>query len=178
VIAVILALLVAGAGVFYVLQNDSFWSSFKMYSNDTYGISFTYPARYALQERNPGTSDVWLYEIALVDTNGATNIPADWGQSPNITIDIYQNDFNNRRLENWVRNSQASNFTRSVDGLLPDVTVAGVSGLFYHWKGLYSADTYALPHRNNVILLTVTFNSRDDQIHQDFTDIVTSLKLQ
>ena len=175
----VFALIVLTAGGFFLYTNYGGFAAGpqKIYSSDTYGLSFEYPATYSLQEIDLGGSGGVPHHAIVLIAESAAQIPAASDGPPAITVELYRNDFSQRQLENWVRGSSVSNFTQSIDGRLAAQTVAGVPALFYRWDGLYRSDTYALGHGTNVILLSVTYNAPDDQIRQDFDQLISSLTL-
>ena len=147
------------------------------YSSEQYGITFTYPDTYALQERELGNGERWHHAIVLVDKAWLANIPEGGEGPPALSVDIYQNDLDQLPIENWIRDTNASNFKLSIDGRLAEVQVAGSRALYYRWDGLYRGESYALAHKGNIVVFSATYNATDDQIRKDFAQVLSSVSL-
>jgi len=178
-IVVILALLITGA-FFYggnlmnppapqIAENN-------LYANGVYGISFQYPAGYVLTEREVGNAERGHYNITIVREEDAT--PPENGEGPTaITIDIYQNNIDNQTLIDWLTNTNASNFKLG-DGAYASTTVNGTEAVSYRWSGLYEGETTAFLHDGNIIAVSVTYFTREDQIRADYYALLASLNLE
>lgn len=150
----------------------------KTYSNATYGITFTYPNNYNLQEnatvdKNPGTV------VVLTDKKSTT--PANGEGSVAITIGMYPLSVSNTSdsLLGWIKTSPHSNFSLSKQSSPSTTTVAGQDAYLYTWDGLYNGTTVATVHNDNIIAFSVTYDGNSDmQIRQDFTNIVMSVQFK
>ena len=147
------------------------------YANSIYGISFSYPDTYALQEREVGNGERYHYVITLIDKGALANIPQDGEGPPAISIDIYQNDIEKQKIEKWIRGNGFSNFKLSPDGAISTTTVAALEAYAYTWDGLYRGESVVFAHRENIIMVSVTYLSPDDAIRSDFSNILASLAL-
>jgi hypothetical protein len=176
----VLALATLALTIYLVIFKPSFIStSVSEYTNTQYGILFEYPTTYAVREKEVGNSERRHYSIALISKTWLANQPPEAGEGPTaITFEIYQNNLDKISLEDWVRGANDSNFKLSPDGTLSKVPVAGTQALFYRWDGLYRGESYALAHKGTIIVISVTYDSPTDPIHQDFQSVLSSLDLQ
>ena len=147
------------------------------YSNSEYGISFKHSAAYAVEEKEVGNGERRHYAITLIDKNWLANPPEAGEGPPAISIDIHQNNLDKLSVENWVRSMSFSNFKLSPDGKISTVSVAGTQASYYHWDGLYQGESYALAHRENIVVFSTTYNAESDQIRKDFAQVLSSLTL-
>ncbi len=168
------------AGIGYGLTGYSWMPepSALMYTNERYGLSLSYPDSYTLQEREVGNGERGHYSITIIDTVALANLPEAGEGPPSITIDIYQNDLDKLTVEQWIRNTSASNFKLSPDEVLIPNSVAGVEGLYYRWDGLYPGESIVIAHKGNIVVFSATHLSPDDQIRQDFNRLLGSVVLQ
>ncbi len=156
-------------------------SEVKTYSNATYGISFSYPKKYILDEYDPGDAHRYHHSIVLSEDN-ETNRAIREGKlmetegQPSITIDIYQNNLDKQSVREWVEGSSNSNFKLG-DGTYEEVTLAGTPAFHYFWDGLYRGESIVFAHKDNIIMLSVTYLEPTDPIRADFSQVVGSFKL-
>lgn len=178
-IVIILALLVTGAffyggNVLMPLQEGTVEQN--LYANGTYRISFQYPANYLLTEREVGNGERGHYTITLIQEADAT-LPENGEGSTTITIDVYQNDADNLTLLEWLNSSNDSNFKLG-NGTYASTTVDGNEAVSYHWSGLYEGETTAFLHNGNIVAVSVTYLTREDQIRADYYALLASLNLE
>ena len=147
------------------------------YSSSVYGISFSYPDAYALEEREAGNGERYRYVITLIDKGALANVPQDGEGPPAISIDIFQNNLDKQKVEEWIRGNSYSNFKLPPDGALASTTVAGRDAYAYRWDGLYRGESVVFAHKDNIIMASVTYLSPEDAIHSDFLQILASLAL-
>lgn len=147
------------------------------YSNPTYGLSFEHGDSYELKERELGDEHRWHYSITLIDKAALAVMPEN-GEGPlAITIDVYQNDLDHQSAEEWIRNTNDSNYKLSPDGLIGSTTIAGVSALSYQWDGLYRGESIVFVHADAIVMASVTWISETDTIRDDFETVLNSLRL-
>ncbi len=147
------------------------------YTNVEHGISFTYPDTYILNEMEVGNGERWHYNITLIDKEAAANVPQN-GEGPiSITIDIFQNNLDKLTIAEWVNNVSYSNFKLILGGALTSITLADKEALAYTWDGLYRGDSIVFEHDGNIVMLSVTYLSPEDDIISDFVNIALSLEL-
>jgi hypothetical protein len=94
-----------------------------------------------------------------------------------MVVDIYQNNLDKLPLEKWIRETSFSNFKLSIDGRLTSASVADAEAYYYRWDGLYRGESYALAHKENIVVFSATYNAADDQIRNDFTQLRSSASL-
>ncbi len=169
-----IALLMAASFVLPTLKTAPTTS---LYTSDQYGITFSYPLAYVLEEQEVGTAQRRHYAIALVERQARLITPEASEGPPAIAVDVYQNNLDNLSLEDWIRGTSNSNFKLSPDGRLASVTVGGVRGFYYRWDGLYRGESYAIPHRGDIVVFSVTYLEEGDQIRKDFAEVLMSLSL-
>lgn len=174
-VAIITFIIIAIGAVAYYTYSKS-GSAQRTYSNTTYGITFTYPSNYHLQEnatvdKNPGTV------VVLTDKKSIT--PKDGEEPVAITIGMYPLSVSNTpdSLLGWIKASPHSNFSLSKQPSPDMTTVAGQNTYLYTWDGLYNGTTVVTLHGNNVIAFSVTYEGNSDmQIRQDFTNLIMSVR--
>jgi hypothetical protein len=149
---------------------------YKKYKNATYGIAFSYPPAYALGENDEGNGERWHHAIILRRKEDAPPAP-DTEAPPSMRIDIYQNDLDQRSLQDWLTGTSFSNFKLG-DGSYQDVRVDDTEAVSYHWSGLYEGRTVAFRHRDAIIAVTGTFFTQSDALYKDFDTLVRSLDLE
>ena len=146
------------------------------YTNNTYGLSFSYTDSYILDEEEVGNGERSHYTITL-SPKSAFPLPAGGEGPPTITIDVYQNNLGNLSLDSWLRNTNFSNFKLS-DGKYTDTTISGSPAVRYHWSGLYEANTLAFIHKKSIIAISGMYLSQNDEVVKDFNSVVSSFKLK
>lgn len=180
VFAIIIILALAGIG--YFVSEYGGFGGMKIYTSDTYGISFSYPKKYFLTEKlQPGSAERYHYVISLFeDTEFNRKLVAGevlGTEGPvSISFDIYQNNLDKLTLLGWL-NTGNSNFKLG-DGKHELTKVNGKEAVKYSWDGLYQGDTVAWLSGDNLIAGSVTYNSSDDVIRQDFEKILETVKLK
>lgn len=176
-IIVTLIALLFGGYYLYTRGVGHWFANYKTYQNSTYGISFKYPDTYVVQEREVGNSERYHYAITLVDKIALKNLPQASEGPPTINIDIFQNDLDNLAPENWVKNTNESNFKISLDGVLTATSIAGSDAVSYFWDGLYRGQSVVTAHGKNMYMFTVTYNATGDPIRADFSQMLSSVTL-
>lgn len=151
-------------------------TDFLKYSNDKYGISFIYPKDYVLSEiDSPGSEMRKHHVITLIKEENLP--PPVGGEGPvSINIDIYQNNLDNQTTEDWIRNTNDSNFKLS-EGRLSSTTISDLPALSYRWSGLYNGTTIALASPSWIYAFSVTYLEMGEDIIQDFVSIKDSVKI-
>jgi len=152
----------------------------KSYSNSAVGLSFTYPQKYYLEEKEVGNGERSHYAIILTEDTEENRLIRE-GKSPGrdgpiaITVDIYQNNLDKQTIAGWIKNTSESNYKLSND-VLASTTVASQEALSYSFDGLYVADSVVTGFKDSIISFTVTYLNRNDQIRNDFQSVLQSLK--
>ena len=177
IIIAIVILVALGGAYWYVNQSPEMPSETLAYANSAYGISFSYPDTYVLEEREVGNGERYHYAITLMDKVAAANIPQNGEGPPAINVDIFQNNLDDLTAAEWVENDSRSNFKLSPDGTLAPVIVADAEGLLYAWYGLYRGNSIVFAHGDNIIMLSVSYLTPDDAILSDFAGLVASFEL-
>ena len=93
--------------------------------------------------------------------------------SPSITISVFKNP---ERLnpKAWAEaNSLASNIELIDKPTIP-AEVGGVEGVYYQVLGLYLFDTYVFAHNDEIYLLSGAYHEKNDEYHQNFSDVVST----
>jgi hypothetical protein len=104
------------AGGFFIFQNKGNLipkdenSAFQKYSNSEYGLSFTYPSNYLLEENDALGSGMRKHHIINLINKKDLPPPEGGEGAPSIIIGIYQNNLDKQTTEQWIRNSSDSNF--------------------------------------------------------------------
>lgn len=158
-------------------ENEQELIAEQTYENATLGISFVYPQEYELAERDLGTGERSHHVITLTHTSATTTAVENGEGPPSITLDIFEDTIDALSIERWIKNTAASNFKLSVDGVLSTTTVAGKLGLTYTWDGLYRGETTVIEHGGNVLMFSVSFIDSADTIRDDFQALLESVHL-
>lgn len=139
------------------------------YANDEFGIKFEYSDDYRIEER----SDQGRYSLVLLPVDYT---PPENGEGPPaINFDLYFNPGVENALE-WVQGNQNSNFQLSNQQYEAGV-VGGEPAVMYRSDGLYATDNVVVLNRDYVLHISSGFIAEDDQIRDDFEDVLDSLKL-
>lgn len=147
------------------------------YESDRYGVSFSYPDYYKLQEQDaPGSGLREHHAIVLIHKDNLP-LPRNGDGPPTITIDIYQNNLDTQTTRSWIENTAASNFKLSSDGRLATTTIDSVSSLEYTWDGLYQGRTRAAAAHEWIYAFSVMYNDPNDRIVRDFDELLSTVDL-
>lgn len=150
------------------------------YRSSSYLLSFEYPSGLYLKEHaNVGTEERPQLSVVLVEDNqfnrdlldGKITEATDGPIS--ITIDAYQNP---QRLDSEAWAKQDTNWNISSKILTP-TALSGENGFSFNWDGLYPGRSVVIAKGNYAYVLSVTWNSPEDQILKDFEMILNSVKL-
>jgi hypothetical protein len=177
----IVLILLAICAVFFFLKgknadNRPAVSSEKTYSNPAYGISFTYPEKYLLEERDAPGSAMRAHHVITLINKSDLPLPEAGEGPPAITIDIYQNNLDSQTAEGWARNTSESNFKLG-EGRIASTTIGSFPAISYRWSGLYEGTTIALARQNWIYAFTVTYMEMGAPIVQDFVSIRGSVRI-
>ena len=190
ILALIAVLAVIGSAAYLMLQpgtdssaigeHETDTSRLQSYDNPTYGVSFSYPDSYVLTERDePGLAQQSRHVITLMDKTAAANIPENGEGPTTISIEVFESAaIDSRSVEQWIKNTNATNFNLSPNQTLSQTTVAGVQGLSHAWDGLYSGESTVIVHKDNMLVFSVSFMARTDSIRSDFTELLRTVQLR
>jgi len=175
-------IVVLGVGAYLLLTSGLFTPkseegsiAVSTYTNEKYGILFTYPKEYILAEAERGNAERSHYSIVM--TSPGDTIAPENGEGPTaITIDIYQNNLDKETLLGWLQGNGASNFKLG-DGKYSATVVGGTEALQYRWSGLYEGETTAFLHKENVVAVSVTYLDSGDEKTGVYRDIVSTMVL-
>jgi hypothetical protein len=151
-------------------------ASIQTYSNDTYGISFSYPDYYLVTERELGNGERDHFSLTLMQ-KGDANIPPNSDGPAVISLDIYQNNLDTLGIERWLKEHNASNFKLS-NGQYQTFELEGRPAVSYHWSGLYEAEAVAFEHAGNIVAVSGQYISPEDQILKDYQNLIQSIRLR
>lgn len=187
VIAVVLAIIIAGGSVFYWPQllvpmqrpvsSEPYMVS---YQSPQYSLSFQHPSNlYAFERTDAGTPERPQLSLFLVEDTkenrdvleGRTTEPREGPTG--ITIDVYPNP-EELSSDAWV--TQDTNWVVANSSMEP-VTVAGIEGVSYTWSGLYEGKTVVATKGTKAYVFSVTWMTPEDQILKDFDTVLNSLSL-
>jgi hypothetical protein len=146
----------------------------KTFYNLQYGVAFNYPDSYEIKQYD-STEGTKHHTIVVGDKAALAAVPENSEGPAVITIDIYDNA---ARLsgEKWIKTSDFSNYKLSQEAQLSTTTVAGIPALSYPWDGLYRSISIVFPQKTYMYMLSVGYNSPDDQQYKDFAGIVSSIQ--
>jgi hypothetical protein len=160
----------------------------KTYTNAAYGISFAYPQDYFVIEKDLPTGQAGVgnaqrkhFNIMVLEDN-QTNRDLRDGKlqnteaPPGITLDIYQNNLDKLPVLTWIKNNSNSNYKLSNE-VITSSTVGGKEALGYTWDGLYRGDNVVFAHADNIVAITVTYNSSDERNKKEVVSLLASMQL-
>ncbi|MCR4328463.1 MAG: hypothetical protein NUV53_02985 [Patescibacteria group bacterium] len=168
---------IPGLGVFH---NSTIENGFKTFTTETFGISFRYPAHYALFENEStygdGTSS--YHYLAMMPEESVRHIienklETEW--PPGFGFAFYQKPGDFTTLEEWIRTHRESNFINEewADTTLTIIAVAEVPALRYRVEGLYSYEYAAFAHEGYIVLVSLA-----RETGENFTALLGSIKLK
>lgn len=192
-ISIWIAIAVMAVLGWYIVQKNAYErlytpdGQFKRYQSEEFGFEFYYPKNYFLEEREVGDGHRTHYLIMLTEDTEENRLVRE-GNPPAggagregpiaITIDIYQNNLDQLTLEQWLKETNNSNFKLSPDGKYSYITVAGRKAVLYRWSGLYEADNVAFVKGDNVYSIAVTYIAKEDLIRNDFALLLGSIQFK
>jgi hypothetical protein len=147
----------------------------KTFYNPTYGIALNYPDNYEVLEHDVSGEGTKHHEIIIGDKTMLANAPKNGEGPPVMMIDIFDNP-GNSTAEKWVKSTSNSNFQPSSDSLLATTTIASENAVAYVWVGLYRGTSIVFTHKKSIYMLSVMYNSPDDQIRKDFAEVASSIQ--
>jgi hypothetical protein len=153
----------------------------KTYSSDEYGISFSYPPGYFLEEKDIDVSHRVHNEIILTeDTEWNRKVRsgevADTEGPTAITIDIYQNNLDNMSARSFITGTSDSNYKLG-DGAIATSTRGRLTGLEYTWSGLYEGRSFVIATPRYVYMFSVTRLDPADEIPETFDRLMETVQI-
>lgn len=138
-------------------------------------LSFAYPNDYVLVEGDNLEVGV-VSSVALFDASEyeefRQSVEAREGP-PAITIEAFElGSYDD--LSDWIQNNPRSNWNLG-SGALESQIVADRPAFAYDWSGLYAGQSTAILHDGLVYVLSVQYLSADDQIVEDFADLLDTI---
>lgn len=183
IITVLVIAIVTAIGAISVKKiNNNEVPAIKTYTSQKLGLSFSYPASYFVEEKNIGNGEREIYQIELTADTQENRLVREGKTPPRegptaITITNYQNNLDNLSVEQWVKNTNDSNFKLSPDGKIENTSLIQGShqALSYKWSGLYEGKTTVFTHSSNIIAVSVTYLTPQDPIISDYTKLLDSM---
>lgn len=150
--------------------------SMTTYVNVADHFSFEYPSSLYLKQRSVSRGEEPKLSIVLV-RNTDENVDFVEGRTQDVregptavTFEVYDNP-TNLSPEAWAEQDKNWGIHASSVSV---VAVDGVNGSSYAWSGLYEGRSVILPQGEDMIVLSVTWMSPEDQILKDFETILDS----
>ncbi len=171
----LLALIIGAAAWFFFLRDTT--SSLNTYTSAEYGISFSYPSMYLLEEMDAPGNELRKHHVITLMRKDSLPAP-EGGEGPTyIALEIYQNNLDNQTAEGWIKHTSESNYKLS-DGTLTSITLAnGLPATSYRWSGLYEGTTIVTAQPKWIYAFTATYMEMGEQIIQDFVAIRDSIRI-
>ncbi|HEV7449174.1 MAG TPA: hypothetical protein VGP13_01395 [Candidatus Paceibacterota bacterium] len=144
------------------------------------GLHFDYPAGYAqaLNHINEGQEDEY-HQVVFVKGQQLAQTDAVWEGPPAITIagiDVPADT----NLEYWVMHDKRSNWSMAypayAEGDFDKTTVGGEPALSFNYEGQYTAKAVVVLHKGRMYVFAVSWVAQEDQIRQDFENIIHTVK--
>lgn len=157
---------IPGLGIFH---SSPIVDGHKSFASDAFGISFRYPAHYALFENEStygdGTSSYHYFTAMPEDPVRhiiANKLEREW--PPSLAFLLYKKSRYFTTLEDWIRTHSESNFIDAewADKTLTKTTVAGVTALSYRVNGMYLYEYTAFIHGDHIILASLAKETGED----------------
>ncbi len=173
-IVVVIALLAAGV-IFYTTGTPTPAAPvLQTYSNDRYGISFSYPAGYVLSENDVSLPTEPRHHVITIIAE-ADAVPRQNSEGPTaITLDFYEQTIDT--LPKWLLTTE-SNFALG-NQKYATTSIDGEDSVTYSWSGLYEGETTALIHSGTLIATSVTYISPADAIVSAYQTVLTTMQLR
>lgn len=176
-IVTFIAILIA-VGIYLFKEKSGPSDELKTYTNKTYGVTFTYPKDYKLEERTVTGPETGTGTVVVITEDGLS-IPIG-GEGPTaITIGMYPQGVvfgTGDPVEAWIRNTPASNFSVAT-GALGTTTVGGNEAWLYTWDGLYQGTTLVTDHNGTIVMLSVTYDGEADlEKREVFSNLVQNIQ--
>ncbi|HYF28990.1 MAG TPA: hypothetical protein VEA36_01330, partial [Candidatus Paceibacterota bacterium] len=144
------------------------------YTNFEHDFRFTYPEGYVLTEAERGDAHRGHYQVMLVAEENA--VPPENGEGPTaITVDVYQNDIDQQPVMNWITTTNIANFKLG-DGKLAERRVGGEAAYTNTWSGLYEGKTTTFAHGDDIIAVSVTWLTPEDEILEAYEHVLDSFE--
>lgn len=157
--------------------NEELPEGWRAYNNQTYSLSFAYPAGedgYTLvEDQNPegeALLALTLYNTQEYQEFQETGDDVARETPPAIGIRVFpRSEFETAR--EWVEGSDESNFMNE-EVEISTTTVADTQGVSYRWSGLYEGESRVIVHNDYIYAFSSEFINQDDEIRDDFEDIL------
>jgi hypothetical protein len=177
--ALIIVLVLGAAAVFFltrtpaasVANQTADTRALKTYYDERYKMAFNFPESYDISDREVSATH---HAMVLIDKVASSTMPKNSDGAPTITIDIFSKT-TSLQADKWVKNSKESNYLAG--SALATTTVAEIPAVAYGWDGLYQGTSIVFPHSGKIYMMSVTYNSPNDQIYKDFAGVVASVQL-
>lgn len=152
------------------------------YESERYGLSFSYPTTYYLEEQSVGSAQRERYQITLIEDTEwnrrlrSGDVPATEGPT-SITVDVFQNNLDGQTAYGFVTGSNDSNYKLG-DGAIATTTRGTLEGLEYTWSGLYEGRSFVVARPDYIYMFSVTRLDPTDRILQDFNEVMESVEIE
>lgn len=175
----IAALIAVGFGAALLLgvwkgspQPEATSSNATSYENAVFGLAYTFPSKYKLDERIDGYQGLDVLVLTMVDAS--TTVP-DMSEGPTAMSVIVVPNASSTPLDEWVKNNTISNFYLAQDRALLPLTFKGSPAVIYQYSGLYENEAMAVSHGGKVYIFSVSWASADEPIRQDFDQVLGTI---
>lgn len=174
VASIVFAVIIISVGGYLWYQKNN--TVVDTYTNDDYGVSFTYPDSYKLTENKE--NDHTLVTL----TKKGFSLPKNGEGSTAITVDMIHGapaaKGGKSPADIWITTATSSNFHLSSMKSPGATRVDEQDARLYTWDGLYPATTVVTSTDGNILMFTVTYDGITDSILNDFTSLMESVKLR
>lgn len=180
IVLVVIAVVIVGS-IMYGRKTASNIDSDKLtYSSQVYNLSFKYPNKYFVVERDEtdglnGYHSINLFEDTQANRDLISGKITGAEGPVSISVKIFQND-QQQTLTDWLKTNPSSNLTLALQEASSS-TLGFLPALAFTWDGLYRGDSIVAIRGVNVVVASVTYFAVSDIIRADFEKLVSSLKL-
>lgn len=143
------------------------------YSSEALGLSFAFPGRYDLTEKDLSSGHRNRHSLVLIEDG---YVPPQDGEGPTaVTIDVFQNDLDGYTASGFATGASDSNWKLGPGALTPR-TVGGEEGVEYTWSGLYEGRSVVVARPDYVYMFSVTRMGEDDPILEAFDRVLETVE--
>ena len=146
------------------------------YSNPAYGLSFQYPKKYFLEEKEIGNA-IRAHHVLTLTLDSIENKRIREGKIPGreipsyIVIDIYQNSSDRLSAIDWLKKrTDESHFPSGAT--YTETVISGVPAFLYSRAGLRRTESIAFNSGAWLYSVAVVYNDPKDIIRTDYWDVI------
>ncbi len=184
ILSILIALIIVGGIVYLSWLNrveapGNEISATRNFASPLYGVSFTYPTHYFLEEKNIDANHAQILLTEDTEENKAIREGKAPGREgpPAITIDVFKQTQSKQSAAEFINNNPNSN-VKLGNGVVSTTTRGALTGLEYTWSGLYEGRSFVVSNAEYIYLFSVTRLAPEDRIVSDFDSLMKTVVIQ